>query len=560
MITNVRIYEDFKIALMKSPKQPTISADYFTRINSFLNKNGLIIFWLTFGITILTSLLLFNLRISEGGDDSTYIIRAYNLLNEGVYPSFQGPFYPMFLSLVIGITGIKLGLLKLTSLLFMGMFFILFYKTFKSRIEPVVLYPVLFLLSVNSYVLYFSSQTYAESMFMAFLGLFFIYFFRFIDPRKEVKSEIKQIVLIAFFVVLLALIKTIGIGVAIAVVFFFLIEKEYKLAGKFLLSFILIMGGWILLKGMIWGFDIGASSQATTLLLKHPYDFTQGKETFSGYLQRFVDNSNLYLSKHFLMMVGLRDIDTKSIKPIYTMVLYILFVFSFVSSFKNNRYLTFIGIFIVIMLGITFVSLQKIWDQYRLIIPFFPFMVIFLVSGIVALFKSEKLSRFQVVVTLFLSLSILFTASQAMSKTDLLTLRSNLMGNKYKGYSIDWANYLKMAEYVGDELDQDSYAACRKPNMARISANGKAFFGVYRIASADPDTLLQILKDRQVTHIIMASLRKHPAVNNGQTINTIKRYMSVIVKKHPNVFIFKHKIGKTEPAYLFYIDYSKKIK
>ncbi len=171
---------------MKSPKQPTTSADYFTRINSFLNKNGLIIFWLTFGITILTSLLLFNLRISEGGDDSTYIIRAYNLLNEGVYPSFQGPFYPMFLSLVIGITGIKLGLLKLTSLLFMGMFFILFYKTFKSRIEPVVLYPVLFLLSVNSYVLYFSSQTYAESMFMAFLGLFFIYFFSFIDPRKEV--------------------------------------------------------------------------------------------------------------------------------------------------------------------------------------------------------------------------------------------------------------------------------------------------------------------------------------------------------------------------------------
>ena len=504
-----------------------------------------------------TSLLLFNLRISEGGDDSTYIIRAYNLLKEGVYPSFQGPLYPMFLSLVIGITGIKLGLLKLTSLLFMGLFFFFFYKAFKNRIEPVVLYPVLFLLSVNSYVLYFSSQTYSEALFMALLGLFFVYFFKFIDSQKEVKSEIKQILLISFFVVLLILTKTIGFGIAIAVVIFFMVEKEYKLAGKFLLSFILIMGGWLLLKGLIWGFDMGASSQVSTLLLKHPYDFSQGKETFTGYLQRFVDNSNLYLSKHFLKMVGLRGLDAKSIMPINTVVLYVLFVFSFVSSFKKNRHLTFIGIFIITLLGITFVSLQRIWDQYRLIVPFFPFMVVFLVSGIVALFKSKKLSRFQVVVTLFLTLSILITTSQTFSKTDLLTLRSNLMGNRYKGYTADWANFLKMAEYVGDDLDEKSYVACRKPNMARISANGKAFFGVYRIASSDADTLLQRFKERKVTHIIMASLRKNPAVNNGHTINTIKRYMSVIAKKHPKVFRLQHRIGKSEPAYLFYIDYSK---
>lgn len=545
---------------MNLPRKDISSDDYFTRINKFLGENGIVIFWLTFALSILTSFLLFNLRVSEGGDDSTYIIRALNLLNDGVYPSFQGPMYPMFLAVVMSVAGMKLGVLKLISLLFLTIFFYLFYKAFKDRIEHIVLYPILLLLSVNSYVLYFSSQTYAEAMFMALLALFFLFFFKFLDKQKEGVAGIGQFLLIAFMLVLLVLTKTIAIGVVIAVILFFLIEKEYAVAGKLLLAFILIMGGWLLLKGVIWGFDIGTSSQASTLLLKNPYDATKGQETLTGYFTRFIGNSNLYLSRHFFKMIGLRSVNALPVKPVLTVLLYVLFVFSFVSNFKKNRYLTFVGVFIVVLLGATFVSLQLIWDQYRLIVPFFPFVLLSLVSGIVILFRKKRLVRYQVVVTLFLLSTVLFTASQSVAKTDLMTLRSNLMGNKYKGYTDDWANYLKMTEYVGKKLDKDSYVACRKPNMARITANGKKFYGIYRIKSNNPDTLLQRLKEKGVTHILMGNLRKNPKVNNGQTINTIKRYMSVIVQKYPSSFILKHKIGNREPAYLFYIDYSKKSK
>ncbi len=545
---------------MKSPKKDTLSNDYLKRLNRLLSENGTVMFWVIFALSILTSLLLFNPRISEGGDDSTYIIRAANLLNDGVYPSFQGPMYPMFLAVVMSIAGIKLGLLKLVSLVFMGIFFYLFYKAFKERIEPIVLFPVLLLLSVNSYVLYFSSQTYAESMFMALIALFFVLFFKFLDLQKEGVPEISQFLLIASVMVLLVLTKTIGIGVVIAVVLFFLIEKELAVAGKILLAFVLIMGSWFLLKGVIWGFDVGTSSQASTLLLKNPYDSSEGQETILGYLNRFVDNSNLYLSKHFFRMIGLRSVDALLLKPVLTVLLYVLFVFSFVSIYKKNKYLTFVAIFIAVLLGSTFVILQRIWDQYRLIVPFFPFMLIILVSGLVSLFRNKRLVRFQFVVVLFLLSTVLFTASRSVAKTDLMTLRSNLMGKRYKGYTDDWANYLKMTEYVGKKLDEKSYVACRKPNMARIIADGKKFYGIYRIESNNPDILLQNLKDRGVTHIIMANLRKTPAVCNGQVINTVKRYMLVISKKYPSTFILKHTIGNREPAYLFYIDYSKKSK
>jgi len=546
---------------MKANEKNTTGEDIFSKLNSFFEKNENTVFYVTLGLSVLFSLLLFNLRISEGGDDSTYIIRAYDLIKEGKYPSFQGPLYPIFLSLIVAVSGIKIGLMKLFSLFFMIIFFMLFHEAFRRRIESVVLYPALLLLSVNSYLLYFSSQTYAEAMFLAILGWFFVLFFRYLDPDDKRFKDTKALALIALSGLILVLTKTIGGGVVIAAALFFVLNRDYKKAGMFLLFFFVFMGVWMIFKGMIWGFDAGsASSQATTLIYKHPYDFSQGKETFSGYLGRIVDNSNLYLSKNFLKMLGFRNPVSLSHESIYTVAFYLLFIFTFLAVYKKNRYMYFTGIFLITLLGITFVSLQKIWDQFRLIIPFFPFMVLFLFKGIIELFRSKHLEKLKFLVPVFISLTILFSAGRSIQKMDLMTLRSNIKGNKFKGYTDDWANYLKMAEFVGKNLGEDTFVACRKPNMARLYSGGKKFYGIYRFNTKNPDSLLKRLEDKHVTHIIMASLRKNPMVNNGMTINTVKRYMSHIVKKYPRTFILQHKIGASEPAWLFKIDYSKKLK
>ncbi|MDR2651703.1 MAG: glycosyltransferase family 39 protein [Prevotellaceae bacterium] len=70
-----------------------------------------------------------------------------------------------------------------------------------------------------------------------------------------------------------------------------------------------------------------------------------------------------------------------------------------------------------------------------------------------------------------------------------------------------------------------------------------------------PDKLLQSLKNRNVTHIIDASLRTNPAKNTGSTINTIKRYMNAIEQKYPGIFHKIHQIGANgnEPAMIFAI-------
>ncbi len=531
------------------------ASDAFTIVEVWCAKHQLLLIGLILGLFSFLSLLLFNLRVSEGGDDSTYIIRAVNFINDGTYPSFQGPLYPLFLSLFVGLFGIQLGLLKLTSFALMLVSIWLFYRIFRQRISYTLLFATLFISSLSSFYIYFSSQTYSEALFILLQLPVFGLVFKLIESDSQ-SFQWKQLLLLSLLIVVGYLTRTVGVGALIAVLVFLGLHKRYKDLGMLLIGCAGMLFMLMLLKNAIWQNGWFDGGQAGTLLYKHPYQLEQGRETLSGFLTRFIDNSKLYLSKHFLHMVGLKDVAVKSTNGLVTLLLYSLFLFGAYRAFKANKYLLFTAIYVATMLGITFVVLQKLWDQYRLIVPFFSLMVLVLLYGV---FQLAEVSKSKWVKRLALALVIVSVGSvftQSLSDVDLLTLRKNIRGDLYEGYTDDWRNYLSMAEYVGDELPEETYVAVRKPNMARIYADGKKFYGIYRYDTENPDELLQRLKERRVSHVIMASLRKNPAVNNGQTINTIQRYLYIISQKYPQVFKLEHQIGSSEPAYLFRVDYN----
>ena len=43
---------------------------------------------------------LFDIRVNLAGDDSSYIFRGYLFYSKGIYPTWQGPLYPIFLSVI----------------------------------------------------------------------------------------------------------------------------------------------------------------------------------------------------------------------------------------------------------------------------------------------------------------------------------------------------------------------------------------------------------------------------------------------------------------------------
>ncbi len=544
---------------MKQSKTKTSISSRFERLEVFLSNHHQKVFYVSLVMMTLFALGLFNLRISEGGDDSAYISRAMDLLASGRYPSYQGPLYPMFLSLVLAITGFNLTILKLTSLLFILLGHWLTYLAFRNRTSYVLLFATLFLTSVNSWYLFFASQTYSEAMFILIQNGFVYLFLRFSDHRLEA-SPVKQIgalAAVAFFVLLAFLSRTAGFGLAIAGVVYLLVYKHFRQALYLIALVLLMMVAWMGLRGAIWSHIPNSGKQMHELMQKHPYDSSEGKEDLLGFGQRFVDNSRLYLSKHFIKMVGFKKADSKSHNGLVTLLLYALFLFTLYKAYRHNRPLFFVGLYIAVMLGITFVSLQKLWDQYRLIIPYFPWMVLFLLYGLYQLLLQFKKSRYIALLLMVMAFGMVSTTARSFHQVDAAVLVSNLKGNKYEGYTPDWENFLKMSEYVGKNLGADSYVACRKPDMARLYANGKKFYGIFRFDSEDADVLLGQLKEKGITHALLASLRKNPEVNNGEVINTLHRYMAYIAQKYPAVFELEHQIGTDEPAYLFRINYSK---
>ncbi|SMO51252.1 Dolichyl-phosphate-mannose-protein mannosyltransferase [Saccharicrinis carchari] len=529
------------------------------RLESWLIQRANSLFYLLLAVFVVFSFLYFNVKPSIAGDDSSYIIRGINFLESGIFPTYQGPVYPLLLSLIILLAGMNLLVLKLSSLVFMVGFIIVFYRTFKEKVSYTALFYTMAILSVSHLFLFFSSQTFSEALFLLLQAGLFYLLFKGMSLNEggwlPSKKELAFILLVALCCVLLFLTRTIGFGALLATVLFFMVERKFKRALYVTVFFVALLSAFFTLRSQIWEVPVSSGEQSSQLMSKNPYDSSEGKEDFLGFVARFKDNSNLYLSKHLMRIIGFRSDSINTVKPPISFALYLLFIFGFLRFAQKNKYLYFTSVYLAIMLGITFFSLQKIWDQYRLIIPFVPLMLVVLVQILVDMSKVKHFVFIRKVLPVVLLLSVVLTFGKGVKSMDIPTLAKNIKGDMLAGYTPDWVSYLQMAEYCHDNLSEQQVVACRKPNLARIYGKGKKFHGIYRIPSNDPDELIQYLKERNISHIILGSLRKNPKQFTGQTINTIQRFMAIIFKKYPKTFKLVHKFGNQEPAYLYEIHY-----
>jgi len=533
--------------------------DFFEKLDNFFDQRGNVFFWISLFFTVLFSFLLFNFRVSEAGDDSAYIFRAYELIKEFKFPSFQGPLYPMVLSLFIWVFGLNVTLLKSLSLVSIIFHLYFFYRAFKGRTSGFLMIYVMIIISFNAYVLYYSSQTYSEAFYMFLQAFFFFYFFNaFVSKEKElgIKEGWGNYLVLAMLLLFLGITRSIGYGGFIAVVLFFAISKKWKslvfTTGAFALEF----STFNLIKKFLFQSKASQfSTQLNRLTQVDPFDASKGNETITGFIERFLGNSNLYLSKHIYKFIGFRPemLDTKTI---LTFIIYALFFVAIYYAFKKNKYLLFTGIYLTVLIGITFIIVQTRWDQDRLILVYLPLILLFLFSGVYYLGKQKKFKIIQFllpvlfIIMFFTNLNVLTKKVKANDEY----LMQSLAGNEFYGMTPDWINYIKMSQWAAKNVSEDVMIACRKPSISFIYAKRK-FHGIYRITTEDPDELLKMLQERNVKYVIMGSLRKYPKQKSQYTINTVQRYLYHIQTKYPNKIRHIQTIGTDEPAHLFEIIY-----
>jgi len=486
----------------KTTAEP-ISKDLLGIMDSFFDKRLGWLIWVILGITFIFSLLLFDSRVSLSGDDSFYIIRASDFIKSFKYPAFQGPLYPMVLSIFVAIFGISLVPLKVVSLILVMGFMYLFYIAFRSRIPSTLLVITILALSVNSFILYYASQTYNEAFYLFMQAVLVLAFFRnFIDKEKSdsFKKDLKRHFLLALCLLALTLTKNIGYSAVFAVTGYFLLRGQWKNLLYSIAAFGILVLVFQGVKYMLWSeSDLQVSSQGSGLLYKDYYNPQAGKEDLAGFYHRIIDNSNLYLSKHFVSMIGLKKvIPMMTVNSGITIFIYLLAVGSLLVTYKKNKYLFFSGLMTGAFLLVTFIVLQTKWDQSRLIIPAVPMLILMLFAVVYYISAIQRYKLLQVAIPV-LAVLIFF---QSLAVTAGAVKENQGVNGRYGGLTPDWKNYLKASEWAAENLPKDAIIACRKPSISFVYGKGRNFYGIMQLPTYNTDVFFENWKKSESSYML----------------------------------------------------------
>ncbi|MDR1937384.1 MAG: hypothetical protein LBQ73_02655, partial [Tannerellaceae bacterium] len=163
----------------------------YRSVDAFFERNRQRFFVLSILLSVLMSILLFDVKMSLSGDDCDYLVGADNFWRHFTFPGGHGSLYPMILSPLVGLLGMKLLLFKSLSAVFIVLSIWLLYKTFRGLVPAVVLMPALLLASICSYIFFYAGHTYSEPLFMLVQGLFLYFFARYFLGKDDVSYCLK---------------------------------------------------------------------------------------------------------------------------------------------------------------------------------------------------------------------------------------------------------------------------------------------------------------------------------------------------------------------------------
>jgi len=476
---------------MSKKKNTTIPLSFFDKTENYLQKHDWTFFWIIFAIAALVSTLLYDPRVSLTGDDSAYVLYANNFINKFTFPAYQGPLYPIALSLIVLVFGVSLFPLKLFSLLSMLGFMYFTFVSFRKRMPFLLLFSVLLLVSINSFVLYYASQTYSEAFYMFMQSIFIYVFFRlFINNQSAetgFKQNIKAHLWLALVLLGVAVTRSVGFAAIIAVCAYFLFYKEWKNLGLAIGCFLGVFLLYSLLKNLIWDSnELQFANQGSGLLNKNFYRPEEGKEDFAGLLVRFWQNSLQYLSNGLFRIMGFHY-EAGSNSVFRTLLVYGTAIAGLCFSYKKQKNIFFAILSAGIFLVVTFFALQAFWNQERLIIPVYPFILLSILACLYYVLSLPKLRSFQFLY--LLPVIVLFTTG--LRDTSGAVSEARKISNKYSGLTPDWVNYIKAGEWAAKNLNETDLVACRKPSISSIYAEGKSFHGIYSVPSGNPKAFMQ---------------------------------------------------------------------
>ena len=306
-------------------------------------------------------------------------------------------------------------------------------------------------------------------------ALFFFYFFKhFIDHQDKsvcLKTDWSKYMLLGCLILMMGLTRAIGYGAIGALIVFFMIGRRWKELIYCVAAFFVVYMLFHTVKYIVWP-DSGAAYNINTILAKDHYNPIE-RESLLGFCNRFVENSQIYLSNFLCQFLGViheRPGPSIEMNVFRTVLLYLFYLMGMIILFKKNDALLFSGIYAGIMLFSSFFVLHTIWRQDRFIMVYYPYILIFFIGGIFYLLKIKTLQKFFFVFPLLLIVLCIgtFSTTQKRVGRNLPVLKENLSGNKLYGLTPDLVNFINGSKWAAENLDKKAKIISRKPSISKV--------------------------------------------------------------------------------------------
>ena len=300
--------------------------------------------------------------------------------------------------------------------------------------------------------------------------------------------------LLGFILFLGTLTRNVHYGALFGIIVVFLVWKKWKSAIALTASFGIFYGIFEIIKRLAWGFDqVQFSSQGQLMLYKNPYNAQDGMEDFAGFIDRFIENSNIYISKCVYFISGLRA-EESPLNGMLTILTYILLIGALIMVFKKNKTIQFTIFYIASLCSVTFIGLQVMWGQWRLIAVFYPYILIALLAFFYYGLKKYKKLQFIYPVLIVCLFFAIFSDTVAKVNKNLPVIQKNLDGDIFADYSPDWKNFMEMSQWAAKNVPEEYTISSRKPEMSFIYT-GRTFYGIYSVSEVSLDDLKAKVKD-----------------------------------------------------------------
>jgi hypothetical protein len=199
-----------------------------------------------------------------------------------------------------------------------------------------------------------------------------------------------------------------------------------------------------------------------------------------------------------MVSMGLHDPASTDKSGVVTVIILILFLIGVYFAFRRSRIMLFITIYLAGAIAATFIALHQSWDQMRMIVIYIPMLLLVLAWGIQQISINRRYTYLGFVLLIILVVVFFRTFDQATDKIKVnrKVLARNIKGNLYYGFTPDWQNFLRMSEWVGENIPEDKVVASRKPSMSYVYSKGREFYGMYRVPTVAPAELIDALEKR----------------------------------------------------------------